>query len=180
MNILVIDSCHESLFVGIANSSFSKLHGGKRDFDRYVTPLIGDVMKMAGLSFGELDAYAVVAGPGSWTGSRVGVVSTLGLVTANPKPIIELNTLDIIGYGTDKSVALYCYGNQYYTKVNGEYKFGEIEDVNKYLTMKPYIDKKYLENLNKMVLEKFGKAEFTIPQNLTPNYIADFEPNKKR
>jgi len=36
------------------------------------------------------DAFAVVTGPGSWTGSRVGVVAVKAYSLASGKPIIEL------------------------------------------------------------------------------------------
>lgn len=56
-----------------------------------------------GLSFATLDVFAVVAGPGSFTGLRVGVAATQGWAFALGKPVIGVPTLDAVA--SDAAVA---------------------------------------------------------------------------
>ena len=97
MKALVIDSCNDSLFVGLLHDSTwlsQKTFGTRKDADKNINRLVNEVL--GDLSFSDINAYAVVTGPGgSWTGTRVGVVATLAYATAVPKPIIELKTVDI-------------------------------------------------------------------------------------
>jgi tRNA threonylcarbamoyladenosine biosynthesis protein TsaB len=56
-----------------------------------------------GLSLADLDAFAVVAGPGSFTGLRVGVAAVQGWAFAMNKPVIGIPTLDALA--SDEAVA---------------------------------------------------------------------------
>ena len=183
--ILVIDSCHTTMFVGLFDDESGMydnylLHHGRRDFDKNINRLVRKILEKNKILFKDLAAYAVVTGPGSWTGCRVGVSATLGFALGTPRPIIELNSLDIIAYPHGEDVALHCYANQYYTLKDGVYAFGEIDNINDYTTMEPYVDEEYRQNLESMVSGKFANKEFIEPEALKPNYIAEFEPNKKR
>lgn len=64
-----------------------------------LTPFIQEVMKDAGISFGQLDAVAVSKGPGSYTGLRIGVSTAKGLCYALDKPLIAINTLKMMAAG---------------------------------------------------------------------------------
>ena len=55
---------------------------------------IQEVLAEAKLPFSAVDAVAVSAGPGSYTGLRVGVSIAKGLCTGNSKPLIAINTLE--------------------------------------------------------------------------------------
>lgn len=56
-----------------------------------------------GVALSELDAIAVVAGPGSFTGLRVGVAASQGWAFALKKPVIGIPTLDALA--SDAAVA---------------------------------------------------------------------------
>jgi tRNA threonylcarbamoyladenosine biosynthesis protein TsaB len=60
-------------------------------------------LSQCGLSMPALDAFAVVAGPGSFTGLRVGVAATQGWAFALGKPVIGVPTLDAVA--ADPAVA---------------------------------------------------------------------------
>lgn len=62
----------------------------------FLQPAIQQVAKDAGYTLQQLDAIAVSAGPGSYTGLRVGLASAKGLCYALNKPLIMLNTLTIM------------------------------------------------------------------------------------
>ena len=47
----------------------------------------------------DLTALAVVAGPGSYTGVRIGVSMAKGLAAAHDLPLIGVTTLDVLAAG---------------------------------------------------------------------------------
>lgn len=49
-----------------------------------------------GIAAGDLDAFAVTTGPGSFTGLRVGLGSVQGLAVASGRPCVGLSTLDVL------------------------------------------------------------------------------------
>lgn len=59
-------------------------------------PLVKEVLDGAGITIADCDAVAVSAGPGSYTGLRVGVSTAKGLCFGAGKPLIAVGTLDII------------------------------------------------------------------------------------
>ncbi|TKC10632.1 tRNA (adenosine(37)-N6)-threonylcarbamoyltransferase complex dimerization subunit type 1 TsaB [Pedobacter polaris] len=63
------------------------------------TLFIEDVMKTAKLKYADLDAVAVSKGPGSYTGLRIGVSTAKGLCFALDKPLIGINTLQMMANG---------------------------------------------------------------------------------
>lgn len=68
----------------------------QKDHAAFLHPAIAHLMQKAGKAMGELDAVAVTAGPGSYTGIRVGMASAKGLCTALNKPFITINTLELL------------------------------------------------------------------------------------
>jgi len=64
-----------------------------------LTLFIDEVVKAAGLSYQELDAIAVSKGPGSYTGLRIGVSTAKGLCYALDKPLIAIETLEMMAAG---------------------------------------------------------------------------------
>ena len=57
-------------------------------------PGIEHVLKFAGISLSELHALAVINGPGSFTGLRIGLATVKGLAAASGKPVIPINAFD--------------------------------------------------------------------------------------
>lgn len=55
-----------------------------------------EVLKEAGYTPGELEAIAVSKGPGSYTGLRIGVSTVKGMCFALDKPLIAIDTLEIL------------------------------------------------------------------------------------
>lgn len=59
-------------------------------------PIIENVMQ--GVSYSNLGAIAVNAGPGSFTGVRIGIATVKGLAFPNNTPCISVSTLESIAY----------------------------------------------------------------------------------
>jgi tRNA threonylcarbamoyladenosine biosynthesis protein TsaB len=58
-----------------------------------LTIQIEQLMRLSGFSLAQLDAIAVSAGPGSYTGLRIGTSTAKGLCFALDKPLIAVDTL---------------------------------------------------------------------------------------
>jgi tRNA threonylcarbamoyladenosine biosynthesis protein TsaB len=67
-----------------------------REFSRQLIPAIADLLKNHQLSLAQMDALAVVNGPGSFTGLRVGLSAVKALAEATAKPIIALSRLAVM------------------------------------------------------------------------------------
>lgn len=71
----------------------SNIHAGS------LTLFIQEVMDAASLQYADLDAIAVSKGPGSYTGLRIGVSTAKGLCYALDKPLIGIDTLQMMAEG---------------------------------------------------------------------------------
>ena len=82
MKILVCDTSNQNASAGIYEDGKEivyELSFEKRTHSETFMPLVHRVMKLAKMSHSELDAYAVVVGPGSFTGLRIGSATAKGL-----------------------------------------------------------------------------------------------------
>ena len=97
----------------------------KKTHSQTLLPMLDEVSKMIELDLNTVDAIAVAAGPGSFTGLRIGSATAKGLGQALDKPLIGIPTVDGLAmnlYGTDKVVCplMDARRNQTYT---GLYEF---------------------------------------------------------
>ena len=68
-------------------------------------PLVKEVLDAAGITAGACDAVCVSAGPGSYTGLRVGVSTAKGLAFGAGIPLLSMGTLDILVEGVEEKPA---------------------------------------------------------------------------
>lgn len=99
----------------------------KKTHSQTLLPMLEEVRCMIGLELETLDAVAVAAGPGSFTGLRIGSATAKGLGLALDKPLVEVPTLEGLAfnlYGADRLVCpvMDARRNQVYT---GIYEFLE-------------------------------------------------------
>jgi len=80
-------------------TTFSKEEIGRNLHASKLTLFIDEVIKSAGLAYGDLDAIAISKGPGSYTGLRIGVSTAKGLCYALNKPLIAIETLKMMAAG---------------------------------------------------------------------------------
>lgn len=78
----------------------------------FLQPAIEQLVQQTGISLQQLDAVAVTGGPGSYTGLRVGLASAKGICYTLNKPLIIINTLEVMAWAAierEKEVMqLYC------------------------------------------------------------------------
>lgn len=97
----------------------------KKTHSQTLLPMLDTVAKMIELDLSSIDAIAVAAGPGSFTGLRIGSATAKGLGLALDKPLISVPTVEGLAYnlyGTDKLICplMDARRNQVYT---GIYEF---------------------------------------------------------
>jgi tRNA threonylcarbamoyladenosine biosynthesis protein TsaB len=65
---------------------------------QWLVPALPGLVAAAGWSMLDIDAYAVAAGPGSFTGLRVGLSTVQGLAMAAGRPCLGVTTLEAHAY----------------------------------------------------------------------------------
>ena len=106
--ILNIDTATE--YASVCLSRNGKLlaiqsNANQKDHASFVQPAIQRIVNEAGTSLSSIDAIAVANGPGSYTGLRVGLSTAKGLCYALDKPLILINTLEIIATAALENVS---------------------------------------------------------------------------
>lgn len=71
-------------------------------------PMVGDVLKCTRSGLSEVDCFAVSAGPGSFTGIRIGVAAVKGLAMAQNKPCVGVSTLEAIARNLEHAEGTVC------------------------------------------------------------------------
>jgi tRNA threonylcarbamoyladenosine biosynthesis protein TsaB len=97
--ILNIDTASENAHVSLAKDGHI-LHSLNNELQKehaaFLQSAIQQLTKITGIALKEIDAVAVTAGPGSYTGLRVGMASAKGLCYALKKPLITMGTLEVM------------------------------------------------------------------------------------
>ncbi len=57
---------------------------------------VAELLNKTGYKLKDIEAFAVTSGPGSYTGLRVGMATTKGFCYALKKPLIAINTLEVM------------------------------------------------------------------------------------
>mgnify|MGYP005922289965 CR=1 FL=1 len=101
----------------------------KKTHSQTLLPMLDEVVNAAGIELDAVDAIAIAAGPGSFTGLRIGAATVKGLSLALDKPVVPVPTLEGLAFnlwGTDKLVCpiMDARRNQVYT---GIYEFCKAE-----------------------------------------------------
>ena len=101
MKLLAIDS--SGLVASVALMEDDILVGeytihNKKTHSQTLLPMIADMLKMSGIDKNDLDAIAVAAGPGSFTGLRIGAATAKGLAQGLGIPIIPVSSLEGLAY----------------------------------------------------------------------------------
>ncbi|MBQ8663865.1 MAG: tRNA (adenosine(37)-N6)-threonylcarbamoyltransferase complex dimerization subunit type 1 TsaB [Eubacterium sp.] len=101
----------------------------KKTHSQTLLPMLDEIAKMIELDMSSIDAIAVAAGPGSFTGLRIGAATAKGLGFALDKPLISVPTVDGLAYNLHGSRDMVCplmdaRRNQVYT---GLYEFTNME-----------------------------------------------------
>ena len=111
MNILLLDT--SGPVCGAAVVQHGKLTGemnflSGRKHSVQAMPILDSLLSYAGLELADIDVFSAVAGPGSFTGIRIGVAAIAGLAEAQGKPCFALGATEALAAGAGWFDGLVC------------------------------------------------------------------------
>ena len=140
MNLIAIDSSGMTATVsllrdGVLAGTYTTCH--KKTHSETLLPMLEELERMTEYDNSKADAIAVAAGPGSFTGLRIGAALSKGMAEALGIPIIAVPTLEAMAYQFYGASDLICpmmdaRRNQVYS---GIYSF-EYDELNKECRLK--------------------------------------------
>ena len=80
----------------------------KLTHSQVILPICKDVLKSAGLTLSDADVIAAAAGPGSYTGLRIGIAAVKAMCFALDKPCIGISTLEALAYNVSMHKGIIC------------------------------------------------------------------------
>src|SRR4051812_25700777 len=77
---------------------FAEARGESQKHGSEFLPMVDDVCRRAGVTPRDIDAVAIGAGPGSFTGLRIGMATAKGIAFAGKRPLWAVSSLAALGY----------------------------------------------------------------------------------
>lgn len=123
MKILSLDSSAKTASVSVTDGtklvSECFVNAGLTH-SKTLMPMVDNVLRQADMTINDIDAFSVNAGPGSFTGIRIGVAALKGLAFAGNKPCAGVSTLESVAYNFIDENCVVCVSmdarcNQVYT-----------------------------------------------------------------
>jgi|GEM_PF-731485 len=107
--LLLLDTCGQGSGVGVAqvNDDHTRLISEQplpeRETQERLLPAIQEALHQAGITSRDLNAVAVLHGPGSFTGVRIGLAAAKGLVEALNLHLIAISRLEAIAFAAQQN-----------------------------------------------------------------------------
>lgn len=97
--ILAVDTATSACSVALADgggtiAELNYFHG--QTHSKYLAAMVAALLDMAAVRIDDVDAFAVDAGPGTFTGLRIGLATIKGLADATRKPAVGVSSLDVL------------------------------------------------------------------------------------
>lgn len=97
--ILAVDTATSACSVALADedgtiAELNYYHG--QTHSKHLAVLVATLLEMASVRIDDVDAFAVDAGPGTFTGLRIGLATIKGLADATRKPAVGVSSLDVL------------------------------------------------------------------------------------
>ena len=102
MNILAVDTAGKTAGVALLQDDrllYECYLDAGMTHSETIMPLIDNCLKFCHLTCADIDVYGVNAGPGSFTGLRIGIAAIKGLAFPDDTPCVGVSTPEAIAYG---------------------------------------------------------------------------------
>lgn len=157
----------------------------KKTHSQTLLPMLEEIRQMLDIDMASIDAIAIAAGPGSFTGLRIGAATAKGLGLALNKPLVEVSTLEGMAYNLCGCSQLVCpimdaRRNQVYTGIYEFVKEGQsyvLQIVEKQCAVDISEIVRKLNELNREVIflgdgvpvyQKVIEEQLTVPYSFAP------------
>ena len=111
MNILSLDTSATVASVAITDGETPLAEytlNAKNTHSETLLPMIESTLKALSLKASDIDLFALSAGPGSFTGVRIGAATLKGLAFGSSKPCVEVSTLEALAQNLVFKEGLIC------------------------------------------------------------------------
>lgn len=101
MKLLAIDTSSRSASCAVAEDGalLGEFYANvKLTHSCTILPMVQDLLARTNLSLGDMDGFGVTAGPGSFTGLRIGLSAVKGMAHALGKPCAAVSTLEALAW----------------------------------------------------------------------------------
>ncbi len=109
--ILALDTATEVCSVALGENgrriAHFSVHNSKAH-SRVLEPMIKEIMQLSGVGLRDLAGIAVAAGPGSYTGLRIGMTAAKVLAQVGGIPVVPVSTLQALAVGAGTADTLIC------------------------------------------------------------------------
>ena len=111
MNLLAVDTSGPVAGVAVLRGGEVAYEGAavnRLTHSVNLMPMIEEALGRAGLDVSEIDLYAAVTGPGSFTGVRIGMACAKGFAWGRQLPLYGVSTLEAMVRGAACADGVYC------------------------------------------------------------------------
>ena len=180
---LLIDSTRERLVVvGVVNDNkyYRVVKEGNKRHMPLLMPTVEEVLRKIDTSIENVSYFGAVTGPGSFTGIRIGVASVNAFALALKKPLVSVNSFELMTYNVTKpSILLIEAGHNAYYGAKIDRPYGELYDYGYYteealqkINMEKIYNDKAYDYINELVRAAKSKAVICDTQEtLRPLYL---------
>lgn len=109
--ILGLDSTSRSAAVAVCRGNetlFSRAVCAGNTHSETLLPMVEEALKSLSLTAGDIDLFACAAGPGSFTGVRIGVATVKGLAFGRNRPCVGVSSLESLAENLRGKTGLIC------------------------------------------------------------------------
>ncbi len=102
MKLLALETSAVSASVAVCEDEYliaQSFQNNGLTHSRTLMPMVEGLLLNCGLTLNEMDIIAVAAGPGSFTGLRIGVAAAKGLAWPEDRPCAGVSTLEAMAWG---------------------------------------------------------------------------------
>lgn len=103
MNILAFDTCLGACSVAVGLGAGEALEKVETLYEEMATgqaerlmPMIDSAMRTVGIGFGDITRIAVTNGPGTFTGTRIGIAAARAFALATGAHVVTMSTLELM------------------------------------------------------------------------------------
>ena len=111
MKILSVDTSTPTCTVGLVNNDrilAESVDSSGQTHARHLMGMIDSTVSASGIPVQDIDGFAVVTGPGTFTGLRIGIGTIKGLAFALSKPVVGVTSLAALAAQADLPTKFVC------------------------------------------------------------------------